>query len=731
MTANSINKSLHKKNHALDNPLEQLINPRSIAFLGASNNPMKMGTIQALSIIKDGFPGQFYPLHQTEKEVLGYRAYQSAFDLPEVPDLVMFVLPAHLVVEILEDFGKIGTKRAIVITAGFRETGEKGLQLEEKLKEVADRYGIRFLGPNCMGILNTSLPLNVTVLPFKGQPGLLGMVSQSGTYITQSLDYLAKKGIRFSKAISVGNEANLDITDCLEYLGQDEQTKAIALYIEGLKDARRFLETARRITPYKPVVAQYVGGSSAGARAGSSHTGAMAGPDYLYDGLFKQAGILRVHSVEELYNQGWVLATQPPLQGRRIAVLTNSGGPGTAMAHICNQGGLEIPTFSAALQEAIGPHVMPFASTGNPVDLTVQLETSVLSSVLPELIMKSGEIDGLVIHGLMGEGFMKALYPHLADLLGGISEEDLIGQFKVNMETPLSLPAKYGLPVIFSSFFGREDNFTAAYQDHNIPFFDGPEKAASGMVALHHYNLIRKLALEETNQLPPQSAAAVKIIQAALQKGQHLLDEHSSKQILAAYGVPISKDALAHNVEEAVAFASKLGCPVVLKGCSAELAHKTGHGLIHLGLESEAAVREAFDSIIKAAGQEIPVLVSKMAEGKREFMGGMVRYPGFGPCLVFGLGGVYAEALRDTVFRIAPLSAQEAREMTTAVRSADMLQGFRGLPPVDKDALAGILQATGNLALLHPEIAEIDLNPIMITGSDPLVVDALIVLRNQ
>ena len=713
------------------NPLFELMEPKTIATVGAGNNPMKMGAIQALSVVKDGFPGKYYPIHPTEKEVFGYKAYPSAFDLPEAPDLVMFVLPAPLVVQILEDFGKIGTRRAVVISAGFRETGADGLELEEQLKEVAHRYDIRFLGPNCMGMLNSHLPLNLTVAPLTGPPGLLGMASQSGTYITQTLPYLKSKGIRFSKAISVGNEADIDIIDCLEYLGADQDTKAISLYIEGLKDADRFLETARRITPHKPVLAQYVGGTDAGARAGSSHTGAMAGPDYLYEGLFKQAGIVRVESIEELYYHGWVLATQPRLKGKRLAVLTNSGGPGTAMANTCNDGGMEVPSFSQELQAEIKKHIPPHGSAGNPVDLTFHMDSEAISTTIPELILKSGEVDGLVVHGLMSGGFLKAVYPHLTDLVGDIGADNFAAQFARDMERPLSLPEKYGLPMVFSSFFGREDNFTAAFQDQNIPFFDGPEKAASGMLALHRYNQVRKRPAFAPPELPPQSEQAVQTIAGAREKGWKNLDEYNSKLVLRAYGIPVSTEMLAYSALEAVQAADKIGYPVVLKGCSPNLVHKTGQGLIQLNLNSADEVKLAYNAVLASAGQDIPALVSKMIKGDREVMAGMIRQQGFGSCVLFGLGGIFAEAVNDTVFRLAPLSTADSEEMIDSLRSSTLLGAYRGLPPVNRHALSKILQTVGTIGLLHPEISEIDLNPVILAGPDPVVVDALIVLQQD
>lgn len=712
----------------INNPLQLLLNPGSIATVGAGNNPLKMGAIQALSIVKDGFPGKFFPIHPTETKVFGYKAYPSAFDLPEAPDLVMFVLPATLVVKIMEDFGKIGTRRAIVITAGFREIGKEGKLLEEQLKEITSRYGIRFLGPNCMGIINSELPLNVTVCPLRGKPGLLGMASQSGTYITQTLPYLQQKGIRLAKAISVGNEADLDLTDALEYLGADPQCKAIALYIEGLKNAGRFLDVARKVTAQKPVIAQYVGGSEAGARAGSSHTGALAGPDYLYDGLFKQAGILRVDSVEELYNQGWMLASQPPLKGNRIAVLTNSGGPGTAISHTCNAGGLDIPTFSKKLQTEIRQYLPPHGAAGNPVDLTFHMDAEVISTILPDLLFKSGEVDGMVVHGLMGTGFMKAIHPHVQELFGGISSEDFISQFKRDLTDSLAVFDRYDLPVALSSFFGREDNFTDVYREKGIPVLDGPEKAARSMLALYRYRLVRQRSLYQLPVLPPVSVIASQLIKAALAEGRTVLDEFESKQLLAAYDVTTVEEILTHSEEEAVKAAIKIGYPLALKGCSAEFAHKTGKGLIHLNVGKEEEVREAYRAVMEAAGQEIPLLVSKMITGERELMAGLVRHSSFGPCVLFGLGGILAEAFKDRTFRLAPLNEAEAKEMLQDIRASELLGPYRGMPAVDQDQLATVLQAVGNLAMLHPEILEIDLNPVIISGANPVVVDALVII---
>lgn len=712
-----------------ENPLHLIMNPRSIATVGAGNNPFKMGTIQALSIIKDGWRGRFYPVHPREETVLGCRAYRRAADLPEAPDLVMLVVPPAEVPALLNQFGRLGTRRAVIISAGFKEAGEVGVALEKEAREIAARHGIRFLGPNCMGILNTAASLNLTVLPHSDRPGFLGLASQSGTYVTQTLPYLKQRGIRLSKAISVGNEADIDIVEALEFLGEDPDTRAISLYIEGLRRVGPFLEAARRITPRKPVVAQYVGGSAAGARAGLSHTGAVAGPDALYEGLFRQAGILRVNSVEELYAVGWALAVLPPLCGNRIAVLTNSGGPGSAMANALNSAGLEVPLFSARLQQQIRQHILPYAACGNPVDLTFHLDSRVLTYTLPEIIAGSGEVDGMVLHGAMSSGFMEEVYPHLEGLLGGLSREEFLEQSAVDAAPAAGLSRRFNLPLVVSSFFDR-DNYTAAYREAEVPVVDSPEKAARAMDYLNRYRLVRERGESPAPVLPGAAAAgAAAIVAAASREGFRSLDEFRSKRILAAYGIPVSEDRLVSGAEEAAAAAVEIGFPVAVKACSPDLPHKTEKGLVHLDLGSAEEVRRACRAVTRAAGGAVPVLVSRMVAGKRELAAGVTRYPGFGPVVAFGWGGVCTEALGDTAFRVAPLSLPEARELIGETRVSRLLGPFRGAPAADLDALALLLQRLSILAMLHPEISEIDLNPIIICGSAPVAVDALVVLH--
>jgi acetate---CoA ligase (ADP-forming) len=458
----------------------------------------------------------------------------------------------------------------------------------------------------------------------------------------------------------------------------------------------------------------------------------MSGPDDLYDGIFRQAGIIRCQSIEELYAHGWVHATQPPLRGNRLGVVTNSGGPGTAISHNADGGGLMIPTFSEALRNTIRELIPGHASSVNPVDVTFHLDMGLLSTGLPVRILASGEVDALIIHGAMGTGFMREIYPHIREMIGNPDLDGFLAPFCKDLSTTTTLPARYGIPVVISSFFGSEDNYTTGYRDHAVPVFDSPEKAALAIASLLRHREIRGRKPVDRPEIPQENPGASRIIRAALASGQRALDEHQAKRVLAAYGVPVTREGLATTATEAVRIACGIGFPVAAKACTWEILHKSGRGLIALNIPTRQALRRAFGAIRQAAGRNVPVLVQAMLPpGGREFVCGMTRFAGFGPCILFGLGGVFTEALRDTTIRSAPLGETEAGEMLLDIRAKDLLGEFRGAPAVDRPALAGILQTLGVIALRHPEVAEIDLNPVIISGAQPVVADALFILDGR
>ncbi|HPI91920.1 MAG TPA: acetate--CoA ligase family protein [Deltaproteobacteria bacterium] len=706
-----------------DNPIRQLMNPSSIAFVGASNRFTSMGTIQCMNLIAGGYPGEVLPVHPKESTVLGKKAYRNIADLPYAPELAVLVVPTRLVLDMVEDFGRLGTRSMVIVTGGFRETGDQGRGMEKTLVERARHYGIRFLGPNCLGIVNTHLPLNITVGPMQDHDGSLGLASQSGTYVAQVVSYLHRSGIVLSKAVSVGNEADINLIDCIEYLGEDEHTRAIGLYIEGIRDAARFLDVASKVSRIKPIVAQYVGGTEAGARSGSSHTGAMAGPSRLYEALFEQAGIIGVESIEDVYKTGWALATQPPLRGKRVAILTNSGGPGTGIAHTCNRGGLEVPEFSREMQEKVSAFLPGHASARNPVDLTFHTDMKALTEEIPRVLFSSDEVDGVIIHGIMDTAFMELLHPVL-EKFAKITKEDLIKMASISMDALVSMPERFGKPLLISSFFGKEDHCIQTFHERHIPTFDAPEKAGRAMGALFRHLQFRSRPMEKAEDPGSPPAEALRIVEHASQIG---FDEFSAKRLLKVYGIPTPREALSHTLEETLLKAREIGYPVVLKACSPTVAHKTELGFVHLNLKDEAGLEAAYRSIRGKDGDS-PLLVAQMLKGDRELMAGITRHPGFPPCVVFGLGGVLTEALDDITLRLAPLAPHEASEMVDGISSRRILGHYRGMPPVDRAALNTILMALGRISIHFPHIREIDLNPMIVVNGKPFVADALVIV---
>lgn len=703
------------------NPLKTILEPNSIAVLGASNNPQKMGTMQYLNIIYSGFPGEVLPVHPSEEQVFGRQAYPDIKSLPYAPDMALLVVPTKLVPEMIKDLGEIGTRHALIVTAGFKETGEDGQALEKALVDTANQYGMRFIGPNCMGAVNAHLPLNMAVSPLAAPPGYFSIASQSGTYITQTNYYLGQLGIRISKGISVGNEASIDLVDCLEYLGDDPDTRAIGLYIECIRRPKEFLELAREITKTKPIVAQYIGGNEFGARSGSSHTGAMAGPDYIYDGLFEQAGVIRVNSIEEVYRAGDALAHQPLPKGRRIAVLTNSGGPGSGMATTLQREGMDMPPLSDSIQANLREMMPSHAAVGNPVDLTFHTDMTLMTQELPRILLEDDGIDGLLLHGIMDTAWAKMAHKVFSKFFD-ISLDDMKTMMMADITELKKMPAKYDKPIMATSFFGSSDRCNRELQEVQIPVFDSPERAARTMGLAYRARRIMERGAALPGALPPKSGDAAKLLSGGP------LDEYQAKSVLRAYGIETSREALANGVDQAVAAAEEIGYPVAVKGCSADAQHKTELGVVHLNLKNADEVAAACKAIEKAV-PGMPLLVAEMLPVQREIIAGMTRFPTFPPLVLCGLGGIYAEAIKDTALRLAPLSGDEARTMVAGLKCSSILGDFRGLPPVDMAALGDLLVTIGNIALLHPEIAEMDLNPILFVDGKPRVADALIVLE--
>jgi acetyl-CoA synthetase (ADP-forming) len=473
-----------------ESPLYPIVNPRSIVFFGASNNFSAMGTNQLSSLMALGFKGAVYPIHPKEAQVYNLKAYRSVFDLPEVPDLAVLVLPTRIVPQKLEECGKWGITHAIVVSGGFKEIGGNGVNLEEELAQIAGKYRMRFLGPNCIGIANPHHKLNTTFLEFEGSAGYIGMASQSGSLVTQMFNYLSRFGLGFSTALSVGNEANIDIVDCMEYLGACPNTKVIALYIEGITRGRAFVETARSIVPHKPIVALYVGGTDTGRRAGSSHTGALAGPDPLYEGAFRQSGVIRARSVTELFDFCWILGSVPPPRGDRVVILTHSGGPGAAAADSCGRARLTLPTLSAETLEKLGPFVPHTGSIHNPVDITFTKNPFDYFTHIPRVLLEEKNADILLIYFLLPSVILIRALAHM-----GLPKDEVLEQSNKIIDDQYRSLARLletnHKTVVGYTFRSLDERLIRGLMDLGIPVFQGPERAARALGALREYYRLR------------------------------------------------------------------------------------------------------------------------------------------------------------------------------------------------------------------------------------------------
>ncbi len=471
--------------------LKQLLNPKSVAFLGASNNFLTMGTGQ-LYVLRTRYRGKIYPVHPSEKNIMGFQAFENLEDLPEIPDLLVIVLPTRLVVDYLEKAGKLGIPYVIIVTAGFSEVGKTENQAE--LNEIAERYGMRFVGPNCIGIINNHCPdgnFNCTWFPFElpsGQEGNISLVSQSGSWISQVLIWVERRGLRLGKAISVGNEANVNIADCLDYLRNDTKTKVVGAYIEGIKNkGRQFVEALGKLAEKKPVIVHFVGGTEAGSRAGMSHTASVGGKSSVYETIFKQTGVIQAPTMEELYEFTHAFSMAYSPKNDRVGVITNSGGPAVTFADSCERYGLQVPSFSEDLQDKIGKIIRSTASANNPIDLTFDMDFGLFYKEVPRLIWQSGEVGALLMWGVFGASMMERMLKfgnyEFADNLPAPVMDALL---KENLKSFVDWVHEEKVPVLISCL-DSADEAVEYLQHNNIAVFKWPSMAARAMKALVNY----------------------------------------------------------------------------------------------------------------------------------------------------------------------------------------------------------------------------------------------------
>ncbi|MEN6570495.1 MAG: acetate--CoA ligase family protein [Anaerolineaceae bacterium] len=698
--------------------LNGLLRPKSVAVVGASNTPGKIGYSVIANLLDGKYQGQIYPINPKDSVIQGLNVYPDVASVPGPIDAAIITVPAKLVIEVAEECGKKGVKGLIVITSGFSEVGRK--DLEEELVRTASKYGTRVLGPNIVGSLSNTDRFNGSFAPGLPLPGKASLISQSGALLIalDAATYTRKVG--FDKLISIGNMSDVDFADLIEWLDDDKDTYCISLYIEGLKDGRRFIDAARKAK--KPIIALKSGVSAHGAAAAASHTGSLAGAAKVYGSAFKQAGVLQATDLNDLFDCTLVLSLQPPMKGDNMLILTNGGGVGVLATDSAEKFGIPLKFAPAELQAEMKKHMPEFGSAKNPVDLTGMAGNDwYYDSVRYALTDKW--VDGLVV-----------LYCETA-----ITVPMDIAQSIKKAVDDAGMKEK---PITISYVGGaRSDEAIAWLVENGIPAFNAPDLAVSAMATLREYAKVHEDgAPAKFTSNEKARKASLEVIAKARADGRNSLTEIEAKQVFSAYGLLVTSTKLAKTEDEAVKLAKEVGYPVVMKIVSPEILHKSDAGGVKVNVKDDAAVREAFATIMKNAkaynanANIHGIAVQEMAPWGTEVILGSTTDPTFGPTIMFGLGGIFVEVLKDVTFRVTPVSEEQAFEMLGEIRGAPILAGARGEAPRDKKALVETIMAYSTMILdLKDEIAESDANPVLVyeDGKGLKVVDARIILTKK
>jgi acetyl coenzyme A synthetase (ADP forming)-like protein len=713
--------------------LDAIFSPKSVAVVGASTTPGKVGHDIFVNILKGGFTGTLYPVNPAARSIASVRAYPTITDIPDEVDLAIIILPPKPALNAVKDAISKGIKGVVIVSAGFREVGSEGRKIEDQIVAMCRKAKVRVVGPNCLGVINPlkGIRLNASFSTRMPTPGNISFISQSGALCTAVLDFATDRDFGFSKFISIGNKADVDELDLLRYLHQDLDTEVILIYLEELRRGPEFIEMVKEITcgdfRPKPVLAIKSGRTIAGAAAAASHTGALAGTEAVYDAIFTQAGIIRVDTIDELFdfasafaykneNELGKLRRKVP-HGNRIAIVTNAGGPGIVATDMTVSSGLTLAKFQEETIDALGSHLPKTANLKNPVDIIGDAAQDRYENALSAVIRDQG-VDGALV------------------ILTPQSMTNALGTAEVIVRI-----ARRSHKPILCCFMGIVDVSAGVkhLQENGVPVFRFPENAAKAFGALYQYS--RWLNRQHLAQfkLTYSKEKATEIIAGCLADGKTYLGELEGLSLLECYGFQVLATQLATSSKAATKIAAEIGFPVVMKIVSPQIIHKSDAGGVIVGIKDPTAAENAYEKIIANANSFDPnaqitgVLVQKMAEPGQELILGVNRYPGFGPLLMFGIGGIFVEVFQDVVFRLAPIYRNEARRMVRKIKGYKLLQGFRGRPKADLESLEKALVRLSALVMDHPQIAELDINPYLAhaEGLGATVADCRIILKTD
>lgn len=691
--------------------LESFFNPKSVAIVGASRQKSKVGYEILANMMGAGYKGEIYPVNPQADTIEGLKCYPDLESIKKVPELVIIVVPAKIVPAIMQQCAKVGTRAVIIITAGFKEVGKEGRELEEQVSQTARQAGIRVIGPNCLGVIVPANKLNASFGGDLPAAGSIAYLSQSGALLAAIFDIANASGIGFSKLISIGNKADVGELDIIKDLSSDKDTKVIAGYLENITDGNAFVSQAEQISHIKPILLIKSGGTQAGAKAASSHTGSLAGSEMAYESAFERAGIIRCDSIKQQFDYAQAFANQPLPAGPRVAVITNAGGPGIMAADSIEQRGLTFAKLNDETVLKLESELPPAANLYNPIDVLGDALADRYEFAL-NVVLDDPNVD-IVLVLLTPQAMTEAA---------------------ATAEVIVNISRQKPLKPILTCFLGAKKvaEGVRILREGKIPQYDATDSAVAAIKGMVNYVRWRSRPKRVVKLFPVNRRKVEGIIERHQRQKIKDIGETESKEILEAYGFVTPRGSIATSAEQAENIAKQLGFPVVLKIWSSDILHKSDVGGVRIGLENEQEVKDAFDLMMYRIPKKRPeanilgVLVQEMCKSGKEVILGMNRDPHFGPLMMFGMGGIMVEVLKDVSFYLAPLTAEEAKQMLINTKTYQMLQGVRGEEGVDIEAIAEGLQRLSQLVTEFPQIQEMDINPYVVgpEGTTPIAVDA-------